>query len=202
MVLKTKSLRAFRAYELKLKKNEVVNSEDHLIEISWDLNNDEIKRLLQLRYRKYREMALGGFTGQPSAFSFFCQRMKEKSSKVYYTFRYDVLRSQHKQVKQVIKDVSGEGSVLLKQVSAPIAAAYDFIASKQDGKQARPSVSNQQAMATEFGDTYTSPLANEDRTISCPNAEKYGCKDLWVPDLYGEFCRRLRNLRPPFPPGI
>jgi acetyl-CoA carboxylase carboxyl transferase subunit beta len=188
VVLKTKSLRAFRAYELKLKKNEVVNSEDHLIEISWDLNNDEIKRLLQLRYRKYREMALGGFSGKPTAFSSFCQRVKEKSSKVYYTFRYDVLRSQHKQVKQVMKDVSGEGSVLLKQVSAPIAAAYDFIASKQDGRQARPSVSNQQAMATEFGDTYTSPLANEDRTVSCPNAAKYGCKDLWVPDLYGEFC--------------
>ncbi|MBU0910749.1 MAG: acetyl-CoA carboxylase carboxyl transferase subunit alpha/beta [Proteobacteria bacterium] len=188
VVLKTKSLRAFRAYELKLKKNEVVNSEDHLIEISWDLNNDEIKRLLQLRYRKYREMALGGFSGKPTAFSSFCQRMKEKSSKVYYTFRYDVLRSQHKQVKQVIKDVSGEGSVLLKQVSAPIAAAYDFISSKQDGRQAKPSVSNQQAMATEFGDTYTSPLANEDRTVSCPNAAKYGCKDLWVSDLYGEFC--------------
>lgn len=188
VVLKTKSLRAFRAYELKLKKSEVINPEDHLIEISWDLNNDEIKRLLQLRYKKYREMAMGGFTGKPSAFSSFCQRVKEKSSKFYYTFRYDVLRSQHKQVKQVIKDVSGEGSVLLKQVSAPIAAAYDFIASKQDGRQARPSVSNQQSMATEFGDTYTSPLANEDRTVSCPNAGKYGCKDLWVPDLYGEFC--------------
>ena len=36
-------------------------------------------------------------------------------------------------------------------------------------------------------DTYTSPLANEDRTVTCPNAEKHGCKDLWVPDLYGEF---------------
>jgi acetyl-CoA carboxylase carboxyl transferase subunit beta len=188
VVLKTKSLRAFRAYELKLKKSEVINPEDHLIEISWDLNNDEINRLLQLRYKKYREMALGGFAGKPTAFSSFCQRVKEKSSKVYYTFRYDVLRSQHKQVKQVIKDVSGEGSVLLKQVSAPIAAAYDFIASKQDSRQARPSVSNQQSVATEFGDTYTSPLANEDRTVSCPNAEKYGCKDLWVPDLYGEFC--------------
>ncbi len=39
----------------------------------------------------------------------------------------------------------------------------------------------------ELTDTYTSPLANEDRTITCPNAEKYGCKDLWIPDLYGEF---------------
>ena len=188
VALKTKSLRAFRAYELKLKKHEEINPEDHLIDISWDLNNDEIKRLLQLRYKKYREMACAGFTGKPSMLSSFCHRVKEGSSKIYYTFRYDILRSQQKQVKQVIKDVSGEGSVLLKQVSAPIAAAYDFIASKQDGKQARPSLTNQQSMATEFGDTYTSPLANEDRTVSCPNAEKYGCKDLWVPDLYGEFC--------------
>jgi acetyl-CoA carboxylase carboxyl transferase subunit beta len=39
----------------------------------------------------------------------------------------------------------------------------------------------------ELTDTYTSPLANEDRTVSCPNAEKYNCKDLWIPDLYGEF---------------
>jgi acetyl-CoA carboxylase carboxyl transferase subunit beta len=188
VALKTKSLRAFRAYELKLKKHEEINPEDHLIDISWDLNNDEIKRLLQLRYKKYREMTCAGFTGKPSMLSSFCHRVKEGSSKIYYTFRYDILRSQQKQVKQVIKDVSGEGSVLLKQVSAPIAAAYDFIASKQDGKQARPSLTNQQSMATEFGDTYTSPLANEDRTVSCPNAEKYGCKDLWVPDLYGEFC--------------
>ncbi len=188
VVLKTKSLRAFRAYEVKLKKNEEVNPEDHLIEISWDLNNDEIKRLLQLRSRKYRNMGQSGFSGKPTPFSSFCQRLKEKSSKFYYTFRYDILRSQHKQVKQVINDVSSEGSVLLKQMYAPIAAAYDFIALKQDGKQSRPSASSQQAMATEFGDTYTSPLANEDRTVSCPNAEKYGCKDLWVPDLYGEFC--------------
>ncbi|MBI5557372.1 MAG: acetyl-CoA carboxylase carboxyl transferase subunit alpha/beta [Deltaproteobacteria bacterium] len=188
VVLKTKSLRAFRAYELKLKKNEEVNPEDHLIDISWDLNNDEIKRLLQLRSKKYREMALDGFSGKPSSFSSFCQKIIKGSNKFYYSFRYDLLRSQHKQVKQVIKDVSGEGSVLLKQVSAPIAAAYDFISSKQDGRQSRTPSGWQQNMVTEFGDTYTSPLANADRTVSCPNTEKYGCKDLWVPDLYGEFC--------------
>ena len=35
--------------------------------------------------------------------------------------------------------------------------------------------------------SHTGALANEDRTVSCPNAAKYGCKDLWIPDLYGEF---------------
>ncbi|OKY75962.1 MAG: acetyl-CoA carboxylase carboxyl transferase subunit alpha/beta [Desulfobulbaceae bacterium DB1] len=188
VVLKTKSLRAFRAYELKLKKHEEINPEDHLIDVSWDLNEDEVKRLLHLRSRKYREMALGGFREKSTPFADFFHNVKKGTSKLYYSFRYDILRSQHKQVKQVIKDVSGEGSVLLKQVSAPIAAAYDFIASKQNGRLSRVPVAGQQSVALEFGDIYTSPLANEDRTVTCPNAAKYGCKDLWVPDLYGEFC--------------
>ncbi|MCB2182195.1 MAG: acetyl-CoA carboxylase carboxyl transferase subunit alpha/beta [Desulfobulbaceae bacterium] len=200
VILKTKSLRAFRAYELKLKKNEDINPEDHLIKISWDLSKDEVKRLLQLRSRKYREMATQGFTGKPTPLSSFLQRVKEGTSKVYYKFRYDILRSQHKQVKQMIDDFSSEGSVLLKQVSAPIAAAYDFVSLKQEGKSVRPTVTGQpSSLAIEFGDTYTSPLANEDRTVSCPNAEKYGCKDLWVPDLYGEFCGVCENCGHHFP---
>jgi acetyl-CoA carboxylase carboxyl transferase subunit beta len=51
----------------------------------------------------------------------------------------------------------------------------------------------------EFGDIYTSPLANEDRTVTCPNAEKQGCKDLWVPDLYGEFGGVCENCGHHFP---
>jgi len=51
----------------------------------------------------------------------------------------------------------------------------------------------------EFGDTYTSPLANEDRTVTCPNSAKNGCKDLWVPDLYGEFCGVCENCGHHFP---
>jgi acetyl-CoA carboxylase carboxyl transferase subunit beta len=53
--------------------------------------------------------------------------------------------------------------------------------------------------ALEIWDTYTSPLANEDRTISCPNTSKYSCKDLWVPDLYGEFCGVCENCGHHFP---
>ncbi len=200
VVLKTKSFRAFRAYELKLKKkNEDINTEDHLIQISWDLSKDEVTRLLRLRSKKYREMATEAFVGKISPFTAFCEKMKLASSKVYYTFRYDILRNQQKQVRQVIQDMSSEGSVFLKQVREPIAAAYDFVSLKQAGKQTRTSVNSQQSVEAEFGDTYTSPLANEDRTVSCPNAGKYGCKDLWVPDLYGEFCGVCENCGHHFP---
>ncbi|MBU3936228.1 MAG: acetyl-CoA carboxylase carboxyl transferase subunit alpha/beta, partial [Proteobacteria bacterium] len=57
VVLKTKSLRAFRAYELKMKKAEERVFEEPHIEISWDLNEDEVKRLLSYRSKKYRAMS-------------------------------------------------------------------------------------------------------------------------------------------------
>ena len=213
VVLKTKSLRAFRAYELKLEKGGESSAstvgaagagggdEQPRIDVSWELAGDEINRLLQLRSRKYREMASAGYLEKLSAGAALYQRAGKGLAKLYYTFRYDILKSRHKQVKKVMRDVSGEGSVLIKQVSAPFASAYDFIARKPGGRPARGGTlwggsGEEQA---EYGEIYTSSLANEDRTVTCPNAEQHGCKDLWVPDLYGEFCGVCENCGHHFP---
>jgi acetyl-CoA carboxylase carboxyl transferase subunit beta len=199
VVLKTKSLRAFRAYDVKIKKTEDSNGEGPHIDISWDLNGEEVKRLLSLRARKYREMAMQAFTGKPSRFESVCRKFYRQGARLYYSFRYDLLRNQHKQVRKVFQDVSGEGSVFLKQVAAPFSAAYDFVSPKSNGRNARQKGTCSIVEPLELGDLYTSPLANEDRAISCPNAEKQGCKDLWVPDLYGEFCGVCENCGHHFP---
>jgi acetyl-CoA carboxylase carboxyl transferase subunit beta len=103
-------------------------------------------------------------------------------------------------VEKVIKDVSGEGSVLLKRITSPFTTAYDFISQKSETKKVRPVIERPSVSdELDIWDTYTSPLANEDRTVSCPNASKYGCKDLWVPDLYGEFCGVCENCGHHFP---
>ena len=200
VVLKTKSLRAFRAYEVKLKKAEEGATEEPEINISWDLNQDEIKRLLFYRSKKYRNMAVAYFGGQPSSTEAFYRRTRNILFRLYYSFRYDLLRQQQKQVEKVIKDVSGEGSVLLKKITSPLATAYNFISRKPETKKVRPTIERPSVPEElDIWDTYTSPLANEDRTISCPNAAKYGCKDLWVPDLYGEFCGVCENCGHHFP---
>jgi len=88
--------------------------------------------------------------------------------------------------------------VLLKQVTEPLKAAYDLLSTK--GKRPRPKVVSAEEQALEdIGELYVSPLALEDRTVTCPNAEKYGCPDLWVPDLYGEFCGVCPNCGYHFP---
>jgi acetyl-CoA carboxylase carboxyl transferase subunit beta len=201
VVLKTKSLRAFRAYELTMKKSEGQVVEEPHIEISWDLNEDEVKRLLSYRSKKYRNMSCAAYSEESSPCSAFCRKAKKSIAKLYYSFRYDLLKTQQKQVKKVFQDVSGEGSVLLRQVSSPITAAYDFISKKPGARPGKSPVSSSGAGEDpiEFGDVYTSPLANEDRTVTCPNTEKQGCKDLWVPDLYGEFGGVCENCGHHFP---
>ncbi len=208
VVLKTKSLRAFRAYELKLKKAgdddpvlEVDADTSLHIDISWDLNADELKRLVALRAKKYRAMASSAYLTESSRLSDFWKNASTRTAQVYYTVVYDILKRQRQQVQKVIKEVSGEGSSFVKRLSAPFTAAYDFITHTPVGRGGRLTNSSgrQEALALEFGDTYTSPLANEDRTITCPNAVKSGCKDLWIPDLYGEFCGVCENCGHHFP---
>jgi acetyl-CoA carboxylase carboxyl transferase subunit beta len=200
VVLKTKSLRAFRAYDVKLKKAEEFATEEPDISISWDLNVDEIKRLLNYRSKKYRNMATSYFGGQPTSSEAIYRKTRNILFRFYYAFRYDLLRQQQKQVEKVIKDVSGEGSVLIKRITAPFTTAYNFISRKPEAKKTRPAIERRSIPEElDIWDTYTSPLANEDRTISCPNASKSGCKDLWVPDLYGEFCGVCENCGHHFP---
>ena len=195
VVLSTKSFRAFRTWEIGRKKSKS-ELQELQVEVPWDLNQDEIKRLLAQRSKKYLAMAKGGYTGGPSISDDLLNLMKVNTEKIYYTLRYDILKNHKKQVRKVIKDVSGEGSVVLKRLTEPLTAALNFWSSKQTKKPAARQVTYPTGNVQENGrivdpleltDTYTSPLANEDRTVTCPNAEKYGCKDLWIPDLYGEF---------------
>ncbi len=193
VVLSTKSFRALRTWEFRRKMAKTENHELQ-VEIPWDLNSKEIRRLLAQRSKKYLGMAVRGFSGKPSSNMRLLRLIKEKTEHSYYHIRYDILKNHKRQVHKVIKDVSGEGSVILKRITEPISTVTTLLNAKDKKKQARqiPAMDAAQGAAKrndplEMTDTYTSPLANADRTVTCPNCEKYGCKDLWVPDLYGEF---------------
>jgi acetyl-CoA carboxylase carboxyl transferase subunit alpha/acetyl-CoA carboxylase carboxyl transferase subunit beta len=195
VVLNTKSFKAFREWENRRKKKKSERKELP-IDVPWDLDPVEVNRLLNQRSKKYREMAMVGFSGKPAPTESFFKHLHEKREKIYYNLRYDVLKAHQKQVKKVFKEVSGEGSVILKRLSTPLTTVRDFFAKEVTDRKTPPFrityneaalISNNLQDPLELSDTYTSPLANEDRTVTCPNSKRYGCKDLWIPDLYGEF---------------
>lgn len=206
VVLSTKSFKAFRDWENRRRKPRT-ERKDLAVDIPWDLNWDEQCRLLAQRSKKYREMAMLGFGGHPAPTESFFKQFQEKSERIYYNLRYDVLKNSQKQIKKVFIEVSGEGSVVLRRLSTPLNSIKDFFAKEGTVKAPPLGITfngNGSHRATvqdplELTATYTSPLANEDRTVTCPNSSTHGCKDLWIPDLYGEFAGVCENCGHHFP---
>jgi len=205
VVLSAKSFQSFRSWEIGRKKAKA-ESKELEVEISWDLSKDEIMRLLQQRSRKYLSMASHGYIGQPETQDSLFSQVRTQSEQLYYTLRYDILKNQKRQMKKMLSDVSGEGSVMMKRVTEPILSVLNFLSGTKNKEPTKLIIytGSEQNSAhrqdpLEISDTYTSPLANEDKTITCPNSETHGCKDLWVPDLYGEFAGVCENCGHHFP---
>lgn len=206
VVLSCKSFRAFRDWENKRRKQKT-ERKDLAVDVPWDLNPDEQRRLLALRSKKYREMGMIGFGGHPAPTETFFKQFQEKSERVYYNLRYDVLKNSQKQVRKAVREMSGEGSVILKRLSTPLNTVKDFFAKEGAVKAPPLRITHNTTVPTsqsfqdplELTDTYTSPRANEDRTVTCPNSHTHGCKDLWIPDLFGEFGGVCENCGHHFP---
>ncbi len=196
VVLSAKSFKSFRTWEIGRKKAKQ-ESQELNVAISWHLSNDETIRLIRQRSRKYLGMATHGFAGQPEAEQSLYRQARIYSEQVYYTLRYDILKNHKKYVHKLLNDVSGEGSVMVKRLSEPVRKVIRYLSGQTKENRTRlitygTNGQNRQSDIQrtdplELTDTYTSPLANEDRTVTCPNADTQGCLDLWVPDLYSEF---------------
>ncbi|OCC16548.1 Acetyl-coenzyme A carboxyl transferase alpha chain [Dissulfuribacter thermophilus] len=189
VVLKTKSFRAFRAYALNRQKEEGKDIPDEFdVVIKWNLIGIEKERLLALRSKKYRQMGLGYFKERKPLIP-AVSKAKDAISKGYYELRYGLLKHHKKSVQQILEDMSSEGSAMLKTFTEPVRSAYEFVFAepKKPTRFKRADQTIHSSIFCQEWETYVSPLSNEDKTVSCPNAHKYGCLDLWVPDLYGEF---------------
>jgi len=189
VVLRTKSFRAFRAYALKRQAMKPKEGGDEFdIHIKWTLSDGEKARLLQCRSEKYRKMGKG-FIQLRLPITRKLEKARDNIRQGYYDLRYGILRHHSRSVQKLLEEVSSEGFIFLKTVTEPMRAAYDFVFPKPR----HPSKTEvfdpfRKSIFVQDWEHYISPLANEDRTVTCPNAERYGCRDLWVPDLYGEFC--------------
>lgn len=208
VVLSVKSFSGLRSYDLKRKKHHQANTEEQH-EVTWNLSKDEIKRLLATRSNKYLGMAKKSFIGQPEPEETLHTLIKTRTEKVYETLRQDIIKTQKQQVRRLMGDVSGGSSVMLQRITEPINTIIDIISKKKKEKQQLlltytgttevKGEGRRRLDPIELTDTYTTPLANTDRTVSCPNSEKYNCRDLWIPDLYRDFAGVCDNCGHHFP---
>ncbi|MGB9761431.1 MAG: acetyl-CoA carboxylase carboxyl transferase subunit alpha/beta [Caldimicrobium sp.] len=189
VVLQTRSLKMFRKYALSKQ-----TPESFSYFVNWELSEDEKEILIENRYKKYREMTRWAILEPKGFFKSIAQKGAQLGQSIAYEVKYRVLKSSHKTFKKFWEDLASESSLLLKPVSDPIKTVYNLIV----GKKVRTKIRMPGEIESE-SDFYVSPLALQDKTVTCPQAEKYGCPDLWVPDLYGEFCGVCPNCGYHFP---
>ena len=176
VVLRTRGFKTFTKHALSKQ-----TSENFSYYVDWELSEDEREILIEARYEKYRKMTQWAVI-MPKGISYALKEKGENFLRVIGNeLKYRVLKSGHKTFKRLISDILSESSLLLKPVSDPVKTVYNLIV----GKKVRPKLPT---VPEEEVGLYELPVALEDRTVACPQAEKYGCPDIWVPDLYGEFC--------------
>lgn len=189
VVLKTRGLKFLRKY-----LSEKQSPENFAFYVNWELSEDEKEILIETRYEKYRKMSQWAVLEPKGLFRSIAKKGVSLGRTLAYGVRYKVLKSSHKTFKRFFDELASESSLLLKPVSDPIKSVYNLIV----GKKIKPK-GRLPGLIEEEQEIYVSPLALQDRTVSCPQAEKYGCPDLWVPDLYGEFCGVCPNCGYHFP---
>jgi acetyl-CoA carboxylase carboxyl transferase subunit beta len=156
------------------------------VQLSWQLSPRERDRLVYMRYHKYLQMGQGFFHDDRSPFGRLIDSARDMGMRAQAAIYYGLLKKHQKNVRRIIEDVSGEGHVVVGRLTSKLRAIRTYL---DERLPARPRLIEFLPVAEDggfFEDTYISPLANEDKTVSCPNAATHGCYDLWVPDLYGE----------------
>jgi len=208
VVISAKTFSSFRNWDLH-RRQKGADSKGLSVDIPWDLSDGEVKRLLQRRSQKYLDMGKNACYGRPDSSRELLGLAKARTEKLYYGLRYDFLKKQQKLVSKALLDLSGESTLLVKRLTLPVTSALDKWRKKPTESLVSrpapllpvvpPSATEPARDPLELTDTYSSPLARADRTVSCPNAARYGCKDMWVPDLYGEFAGVCESCGHHFP---
>ena len=199
VVLSTKTLQTLRAHSVKRQRMMPMEGQFD-VDIRWELSHKERMRLLQTRSKKYRNMGTRFFTDSKNPFKKFMDKISSGLRYFYIKVYFDLLKKQKRSVEKVIEEVSQEGSIALAPIKSPFKTIYTFVKARFPKRVPKSPPHRLPANAmTDFGETYVSPLANEDRVITCRNSHTHGCLDLWVPDLYGDLHGVCPNCGHHFP---
>ncbi len=162
--------------------------------LSWNLSSANKTRLVHNRQHKYLRLSLSA-----------CKDLRPWHAKCWRSvtgavlmrwnkIKYDFYHKHQKRIQSFMEVMGNEWELCKNRIMLPF----------KHLQRSLPGAVQEQAPAIDHTDeltqlstwseeglrrrwNYLSPRYKVDRTVTCPNAEKYGCLDLWGPDLFAEF---------------
>jgi acetyl-CoA carboxylase carboxyl transferase subunit beta len=184
IVLSVRGMRMLRSESFRRRKTGSVY-------VRWNLNTSAKERLVWRRYSKYRAMAQTAYIDRRKRWERSADFTYELCWSVYSFLRHDILGKHQKRFANMMEDLEAEMHILKDRVSRRLERIKPEILTQNGSKENKVltelSPLSEADLCERNEHCYLSPLAKEDRTISCPNAEESGCLDQWAPDLFGEW---------------
>ncbi|XPV77967.1 MAG: acetyl-CoA carboxylase carboxyl transferase subunit alpha/beta [Desulfovibrio sp.] len=183
-------MRLFRKLAMRRRARKV-DSIDNII-VRWKLSAHARERLVAKRHKKYRAMAQTAYIDNRSFIEKLDALQMNVISSAHSAIRYGVVRNLQKKVSRFTEETTDEFHVItgkLGQVKEKFLSTVG-VGQKTDSQIELELVSLSEPVEDskeEHSKGYRSPQALTDREISCPNAKKRGCLDIWARDLFGEF---------------
>ncbi|MBU1247558.1 MAG: tryptophan synthase subunit alpha, partial [Proteobacteria bacterium] len=190
VALSVRSMRFLRKWAMRWKKNTPSDVEQILVR--WNLTAGAKQRLLRKRYRKYMALAQHSYLDERSLF----EKAFGVKNELFDTVRSYVHYKLLKNVGQGIGNMAAEASDELQVVAGRVNSLKQWILKNlgvENGGR-RVNMAGLTTLSTPSKDNgsedeicYVCDKANDDREITCPNATKNGCLDIWARDLYDDF---------------
>ncbi len=184
IILSVRGIKLFRAIALRKLNNPNIY-------VRWGLSQKSGERLLWRRYRKYRALSRWAYKDSTPAWQKYKIAVSEAAWSVYSFLRYEFFGRHQRAITHLAEDVQGEVHALFGRVmhktSKLLRKLPGVKKEKEEVCQLTTLSTWEEGMSWDEHCRYISPQANQDRTLPCPNANKFNCLDLWAPDLFGDF---------------
>ncbi|WP_028575879.1 carboxyl transferase domain-containing protein [Desulfonatronovibrio hydrogenovorans] len=184
IVLSVRGFKLFRAIALKKLNNPNIY-------VRWSLSPKSKERLSWQRYQKFRNLSRQFLIDKTPAWQKALSTVSHGGSSVYSFLRYEFLGRHQRKITHLAEDVQGEVQALFGRIMNKGSEIIQKIPVLKKEKEETCNLTTlsswESGMSWDEHCRYISPQANQDRTITCPNSSKFGCLDLWAPDLFGDF---------------
>ncbi len=184
-------VKLFRAWAMK-RRRDMDPADAENMYVRWSLDDSAAERLLWRRYTKYRRMAKTACMDKRTQATRIYSRTQNLVWSGWSFVRYDLLDKHIKKFGKALQDLESEVRVVTDKMLRPIKRLKGDSGPACDPESRRKLVELSQpeqgvCLVEDWGWSYVSPRAREDKAVTCPNARQNGCLDLWAPDLFGDF---------------
>ncbi len=185
VVLSSRKMPILREIAISRRRNETINLEERYMR--WGLSDGNKNRLVDLRQEKFLRLSRSACRDHRPWHTKMWRSITGAMVMRWNKVKYDFYRNHQRKVEFFWEEVHNEYQIMKGRILSPFKR---IVGSSKSKKTEEDTLTKLSAWVDEGRVSrwhYISPRYKIDRTITCPNASKHGCLDLWGPDLFAEF---------------